>query len=281
MKMQLTILLLTFVCSLPSFATDPTEKKASQHNEGGIFYSADQQNLLKNPDFSNSTSCWTLGKFNGGNATFFTDSLQNPLSGPQAIVVSGGSFTDAYEDIQLFSSIEISQNTIYSITFEAFVKKASLISISVGNGMDAFYDEKLLLRPEQTIYGPFTFKSGTDEAFAFFSFNLGRTNATLGFDNVSITADNTEKQFQEIVTNTGINIHPVGHKELYIQLPTVAKTDYPVICVNGNGKAVRTDKIREGSQELFFRFDENLQAGNYTIKVFAPEKTVAYNFQVK
>lgn len=287
MNKKLALTFLTGLIPIYLFAQYPIEnegviERPSQHDKSGIFYFAHTENLLQNPDFENGTSYWTLGKYNGGSATFYTDSISDAFSGRQAVVQTKGSFNKEFDDIQLFSFIEISKNTIYTISFQASVKTACLISISLSNGVDTFFDEKLLLRPEQTIYGPFSFKSITDESFSFFSFNLGRTNATMVFDDVAITADDTEKQFEQIVSNAGINIHQVSQgKELYIQLPTAAKADYPVIFINEKGKTLRTAKIHEGAQELFLKLDNQLQMGNYVVQVFAPEKTHAYNFQVK
>jgi hypothetical protein len=287
MKKELALIIFSGLIPFYLFAQYTIENEAvierpSQHDKSGIFYFAHAKNLLLNSDFENGTSYWTLGKYNGGIATLYTDSVNNSFSGKQAVVQAGGSFNREYEDIQLFSFMEISKNTIYTISFQASVKTACLISISLSNGVDTFFDEELLLRPEQTIYGPFSFKSNTDEAFSFFAFNLGRTNATMVFDDVTITADDTEKQFEQIVSNAGINIHQVSQgKELYIQLPTAAKADYPVIFINEKGKTLRTAKIHEGAQELFLKLDNQLQMGNYVVQVFAPEKTHAYNFQVK
>jgi hypothetical protein len=284
MRIKLAFLIVILFTITNLFATDPSEagnKRINQYDEDGIFYAAEKQNLLKNGDFENGTSYWTLGKYNGGTATFYTDSTNNPFSGNQASIQSFGSFTKDYADIQLFSFMEISENTIYHVTFKASVSSECLISASFGNGIDTFFEEKLLLRPEETHYGPFVFKGNVDEAFGFFALNLGRTSTTISFDDIVVTADNTEKQFMDILANSGINIETLNHgKELFIHLPTSAKSDYPVIFINEQGKTVGTARIREGSQELFFNLKNNLKAGVYTMKVFIPEKTLAYNFQL-
>lgn len=261
---------------------DKENRKIASHDKNGIFYTTKNEILIQNPDFSNGTSYWTLGKFNGGSADFYTDSVSSVLNGHHAVVLSNGSFSQQFDDIQLFSFLELSKNSIYSITFSASVLKASLISISIGNGMDSYYEEKLMLRPGQNLYGPFTFKSDVDESFAFFSFNLGRTTGKLCLDEVSITEDNTERQFHQVVENTGINIHAAGNgKELFIQLPVEAKTEYPVIFANEKGRAIKTSSIPAGNRELWIQLDENMQQGNYVIKVFSPEKVLAYRFNIR
>ena len=264
---------------------DPEEKekdKTSTHSKDGIFYSLKNDLIIQNPDFSNGTSYWTLGKFNGGNADFYTDSIDDDLNGHHAVIHSRGSFSNNFDDIQLFSFLEISKNSIYSISFEASVKTASLISISISNGIEIFYEEKLLLRPGRNLYGPFNFRSDVDETFAYFAFNLGRTSGKLHFDEVSITADDTEKQFRQIVENSGINIHALsGGKELYIQLPVTAKNDYPVIFSNEKGRAIKTANIPEGSSELWIQLDENMTRGQYLMKVFASEKVLAYRLIIQ
>lgn len=284
MKIKLAFLIVFLLTNLNLFATEPSEsgnKPVNHYNEDGIFYAAEKQNLLKNGDFEIGTSYWTLGKYNGGTATFYTDSIDNPFTGNQAKIQSSGSFTKDYMDIQLFSFLGITKNTIYHITFKASVSSECLISASFGNGIDTFFEEKMLLRPEETNYGPFVFKGNVDEEFSFFSFNLGRTNSTISFDDIVITADNTEKQFSDILANSGINIETLSNgKELYIHLPTSAKIDYPIIFINEQHKTVGTSRIREGSQELFLNLQNNLKTGTYTMKVFTPEKMLAYNFQI-
>jgi hypothetical protein len=284
MKIKLAFLFLIYLSNLNLFATDPSEsgnKNTLQYDENSIFYAAEKINLLKNGDFENGTSYWTLGKYNGGTATFYTDSIDNPFPGNLAKIQSSGSFTKDYKDIQLFSFLEITQNTIYHITFKASVSSECLISASFGNGIDTFFEEKLLLRPEETLYGPLVFKGNADEAFSFFALNLGRTNSTISFDDIVITADNTEKQFNNILANSGINIETLSKsKELYIHLPTNAKTDYPIVFIDEQGKTVGTSRIQEGSQELLLNLQNTLKTGAYTMKVFTPDKTIAYNLQI-
>lgn len=284
MKIKLAFALVFCLGNLNLFAADLSgsgNNEPGRHDEDGIFYAAEKQNLLKNGDFENGTSFWTLGKYNGGTATFYSDSIDNPFSGNQAKIQSFGSFTKDFMDIQLFSFLEITQNTIYHISFKASVRNECLISASIGNGIDTFFEEKMLLRPEQIHYGPFVFKGNADEAFSFFALNLGRTNSTVCFDDIVITADNTEKQFNNIIANSGINIETLSNsKELYIHLPTNAKTDYPIVFIDEQGKTVGTSRILEGSQELLLNLKNTLKTGAYTMKVFTPEKTIAYNLQI-
>ena len=284
MKSKLANLFIIGFLPLNLWATEPSEPSKTSENrydKDGIFYAAELENLLKNADFENGTSYWTLGKYSGGTATFFTDSIADFSSGKHAIIHSSGSFNRDYMDIQLFSFLEISQNSIYSITFKASVTSECLISISIGNGIEILYEQKLLLRPEEVSYGPFIFKSSIDDSFSFFAFNLGRTNSTISFDDVIITVDNTEKHFNKILASGGINIETLNQGlELFIQLPTSAKTDYPIIFINDQGKTVSTTKIREGSQEIFLPTSATMKKGSYTMKVFTPEKTLAYNFQI-
>jgi len=284
MKFKLACMLIIGLIPFHLSATDPIKSEDNapkNYAEDGIFYAAENKNILANPDFENGTSYWTLGKYNGATATFTADSISTEFNGKQAVIHTGGSLEMDYSDIQFFSFMEVSSNTIYNISFSASVKKTTLISVSIGNGIDIFYEEKLLLRPEKKHYGPFTFKADLDELFAFFALNLGRTNTKITVDEVLITADHTEKKFNEIIANSGINIeHIPNSNELYIQLPTSAKDDYPIIFTNEKGKTVKTDKIRTGSQELFINLQSSFERGNYIMKVFAADKTMSYSLSI-
>jgi hypothetical protein len=87
MKIKLAFLIVILFTITNVFATDPSEvgnKPINPNDEDGIFYTAEKQNLLKNGDFENGSRYWTLGKYNGGTATFYTDSTDSPFSGNQA-----------------------------------------------------------------------------------------------------------------------------------------------------------------------------------------------------
>jgi hypothetical protein len=284
MKIKLAFLIVILFTITNVFATDPSEvgnKPINPNDEDGIFYTAEKQNLLKNGDFENGSRYWTLGKYNGGTATFYTDSTDSPFSGNQARIQTFGSFTKEYTDIQLLSFMKISENTTYRISFKASVSSECLISFSFGNGIDTFLEEKLLLRPEERQYGPFVFTGNVDEAFGFFALNLGRTNTNMSFDDILVTTENTEKQLIDILANSGVSIETLNHgKQLFVHLPNNAKSDYPVIFINEQGNTVGTAQIKEGCQKFFFNLKGHLKAGAYTMKVLIPEKTLAHNFRI-
>jgi len=286
MKKWLTTLLLLIGLIKPINATDkndPNSEKTTTNTypEHGIFTGEQKSNLISNAGFENRTSSWTLGKFNGGTGLFTTDTIHQ-ISGEQSALVITENTTQDYTDVQLFTFFQISGQTRYSISFQAEVANTNLVSLTVGNGFETFFEEKFLLRPEQKLYGPFNFKSSKDDQFTFLAFNLGKTKGELRFDDVVIQADYTDKKFNQILANTGINLWPVDkYREFYLQLPTVATEDYPVVFLNEHGKTVKMDKISQGIQEKQFYLNENFEKGSYTLKVFTPYKTLAYNFELE
>lgn len=284
MLLKLTYLFLLICCSISLSATDPPKTSRSAPDpidDRSIFYSAEASNLIKNPEFEKETKHWFLGKYNGGSATLATDSACDKFKGRFALIKTSGVFDSNYEDIQLFSFLEISRNTNYKISFKASVHEECLISLTLSNGIETYFEEKLLLRPGQTNYGPFIYKGGFDESFAFFSFNLGKTHNSIAFDDISILADNTEKDFNELLAKSGINIEMIANgRELYISLPTSAKSDYPLIVVNDKGQTVKAQKILEGNQEGFINLQNTYDPGDYLLKIISPDKLLTYKFKV-
>lgn len=285
MKNKLACFIIVILSSISLLANEPaksTENPNSKYDENSIFYAAENRNLIGNPGFEESTNNWTLAKYNGSAANFKTDSLNSSFADCHGIVHTSGSLDMQYEDIQLINFLEISQHTNYNISFKAIVEEECLISISLSNGIETYFEEKLLLRPGQTIYGPYSYKSDFEESFTFFSFNLGRTEATISLDDISITADNTEKEFENIIAKSGINFKTSsGGRELFISLPTSARFDYPIAVYNEMGKSIKTNKIREGSQEVFLKIHNTIDPGNYTLKIYGPDEVLNHKFSIK
>lgn len=257
------------------------KNKSKTYTEKVIITGDQEANLIQNPDFENSTSNWTLGKFNGGAGLFTTDTT-HVLSGTQSGLIITENTNLDYADVQLFTHFKLTKHTRYSISFSAEVDSVCLISLTVSNGFETYFDQKFLLKPGQRQYGPFNFKSESDDPFTYFAFNLGKTHHKLRFDDVRVRADYTDKKFNKILANSGINLwFQDGNKEFYLQLPTAAYADYLVVFMNTNGKTFKIDKINQGIQEKQFTLDSSFKKGTYTLKVFTPEKTFAYNFQIE
>ena len=283
MPTKLVYLLLLIPIPFRLQATDPTKTIESSHrgyDDRGIFYSAKAENLIKNGGFESMASSWFLGKYNGCSATFSTDSVDNQFDGNYAIVETSGSPARKHEDIQLFNFLEISENTSYHITFKASVQKECLISVTFSNGIEIFHEIPLVLQPGKAEYGPFIYKSGISESFTYFSINLGKTETIIALDDLTIKADYTEKEFQEIIASSGFNIMSTS-SELHLSLPTPAKSDYPFVVLDEKGQIQKAHKILEGSQDAVLKFNHTMAAGQYRVRIFSPDKTLTHEFRIE
>ena len=288
MKEKLAILLVAICCIIPyqvfaSDKNDPATKTAnsSSHDNRGIFSHDDKSNLISNSGFEKFTSGWMLGKYNGGSGFFTTDSI-NAISGKQSGVVLTENQKQDLSDVQLFSFLEISKNTLYAFSFKASVQKTCLISISVSNGVEIFYEEKLLLQPEKKDYGPYIFQSEIDEPFSFFAFNLGKTNREIRLDEVVIQTDITEFDINKKITDTGINLgQKKALKTLHINLPKASEGEYPLVVMDEKGNTIAIDNIGKGEQKIHFTLNSDFEEGQYVLKIFTPSRTLAYNFEIE
>jgi hypothetical protein len=217
-----------------------------------------------------------LGKYGGGKGKLCIVDSTAGQDDPAALVVTENTIESPFSNVQLFNAISLQKDVTYSITFSATVAKASLISVSLGNGVNSFFEEVLLLRPGQETYGPFDYRCTVDELLAFFSINLGKTSGTMYFDDVLVIQDNSEKLFNEILAKSGVNIHrPEGYDELFIQLPACAEDDLPLLIIGPRGRIVKTMQISKGSQETSIDFSEYTTPGHYLVQVITPFKTLA------
>ena len=286
-RRALTILLISFLWTTQLLATENNKANPSEgtYPEDGIFTGTKTMNLLKNPGFENKTSNWTLGKHHGGKGLFTTDTLSSIGNGRSAKIILENS-TNNYNNVQLFSFIPLTSLAKYAITFKAKVEKACLVSISVSNGFDTYFEEKLLLRPDTQHYGPFIFKSKREDFFSYFSFNLGKAHATIFIDDVSIMADHTEKEFENLISKSGINIskHQSTHdKSIFISLPMLAESIIPILIYDEEDNILLSKRINEGESEITISLADTGEINNYIVKVFTPlrEESFQLNFMDK
>lgn len=279
------LLLLNILFPILLFASDKDENKSpkSSYGKNGIFSQTTETNLLANPGFENKTSNWILGKHNGGSGLFSTDTLSDQPGNRYAIIIAKNKNKD-FQDLQLFTSLPITEQTKYTISFEANVKTACLISISLNNGFETLFEEKFLLRPEQKFYGPFIFNSKVEDPFAYFAFNLGKSNTIIQFDEVEINADQTEKEFNSIITKSGININQkqlAAEKTLHISSPTIATSEIPIMVYDDNNNVIMATKINKGEYEAMLTFDNSTSKGEYSLKIFTPDNFLSHNFRIE
>ncbi|MCG8311338.1 MAG: hypothetical protein MI975_28375 [Cytophagales bacterium] len=256
------------------------ETKRTAFPEDGIFTGRRESNLLANPGFENRTSRWTLGKVNGGIGLFTTDSVPGNANTRKAVVITKNENKN-YGDVQLFTYFNLTDQTAYSIEFMAEVEKTSLISISIGNGFTTFYEKKFLLRPEVKHYGPFHFASKINEPFCFFSFNLGKTNTTILLDDVIVRADHTEREFNKVIANSGINLHynqSDSENSVFLSLPTELSTELPIMLYDENKNLVFAKKLRRGEKEAIINLDKELDKGIYVLKLYRFDKLESFKF---
>jgi len=271
------ILFIGFLCSISAQASD-----GETPDKRGIFKPGESMNLLENSSFEDGTSHWMLGKYNGGIGKFQVDTTNQVTDGRAAVVVTANDIQSSPSNVQLFSTVSLEKNGVYSIMFGAIVEKAELISVSFSSGNNMLFEEAILLNPGQQIYGPFNYRSVVDEQEAIFSFNLGKTNGKLYFDDVRVLEDKTENLFNEIIAKSGVNIHQLqGKNEVFIQLPTGAVEDFIVMVFGPGGRLVKTMKIQRGTQEASIDFSGLIQTGKYQVRVITQSNTLAYNIDIR
>lgn len=284
MNKKLILLLITIATLLQTYARDKNDPNAPKSNypDEGIFTGTREINLIANPGFENHTSKWTLGKYNGGSGLFTIDTV-NIISGKQTALIQSDNQQGDYHDLQLFTFLPLAHQTRYSISFQADVKTACLISISIGNGFETLFEEKFLLRPGIKQYGPFVYNCVEDDPFSYFAFNLGKTNNKMRFDDITIQADHTEREFNEVIAKTGINVHyNTSSKEnsIFISSPRETSTDLPIILYDQDNNVIFTNKLFKGYNEANIKLNNELSKGNYQLKVFTPDKIESFRFVV-
>ena len=285
MKTTLFCILITLAFLPRGFASDKDEPETAKsdktnHGEKGIFAGARDFNLSKNPGFENRTSTWLLGKYNGGSGLFTTDTIK-PLHGRQSALVVTDNSGKEYNDVQLFTFFNLLKGSAYEIIFEADVQSNCKISITVSNGFETFYEVRLALQPGKKQYGPFKFIGKQDDQFSYFSFNLGKTKAEIRFDEVIIRADHSEREFDEMISRSGINFHYDQDKSMVcISAPTEAQSDLPILLYDQNNNIINTYKIRKGSKEANITFNMEMDKGNYLLKVFTRDEQEAFHFSI-
>jgi len=273
-------------CISPLFGSDKEKDESSKSNKSstsdkGIFTAELPHNLIQNPGFENKTSKWALGKYNGGSGLFYTDTA-NTIAGRQSAIVITENNGRQYEDVQLFSFFSMVKKAQYEVSFKAKVNSVCPISISVSNGFETFYEAKFNLVPEKESYGPFVFNSKQDDSFSFFSFNLGKTNHRIILDEVKIRADHTKKEFDHLVSKSGINIHyNKDQNHISINSPTEAQGDLPIILYDEHKNVISTHKIYKGDKEANITLSNQLDKGTYELNVFTFTKYERFKLVVE
>jgi hypothetical protein len=283
MLVRLISIVLVFIycsASYASFGKEPTSSKRTIHGDKGIFSGTHDTNLIKNPNFENQTSSWLLGKYNGGSALLTTDTIQ-PLHGKQSALVITEHKGHQYNDVQLFTFFELRKQSSYDIYFEAEVDNTCEVSITVSNGFETFYEARFALKSGKHHYGPFSFVGKQDDQFSYFSFNLGRTKTQIRLDQVMIRANHSKREFDEMITKSGINFHFYENESMIcVSAPTEAQTDLPILLYDRNNNLVSTYKIRKGSKEANITLHELLDKGNYLMKVFTRDEQETFHFAI-
>lgn len=257
-----------------------SERPKGSYPDEGIFTGTKNNNLILNPGFENRTSNWILGKHNGGAGLFTIDSTTSISGESSALLITENDNNDIGA-LYLFTNFPLTSLTSYSITFRAKVKTVCLISISFTNGFDAYFEKEILLQPDTEFYGPFTFSSKYEDLFTYFSFNLGKTNATILLDDIDIHSDQTEKEFKQIIASSGINIfqHQTDlENSIYINLPKAAVSDIPIILYDQKKNIVLSSRIIQGESEASISFKDQSESA-FLLKIFTSTKEENFMIQ--
>jgi hypothetical protein len=274
----LSLILVTFVV-FRSLASEPTGNKS---NEDGIFSLGIGANLLPNADFERGTTSWMLGKNQGGQGKIMADTTRKVFSSKSVFISTANDIDQELSDVQLFTMVKLKKNASYSVSFQAVTTSACIVSVSLTSGGVTYFEEVMILSAGNKTYGPFEFNCPTDDEFAVFAINLGKTCNQVWFDNVALYEDDTKNRFNEIIARGGINIIlPEKLNELYIQLYSAAAEDLPVFITDQRGRIVKTSRIAKGIQEATMAIPENIAPGNYQVKIITPARILASHFEIR
>ncbi len=170
----------------------------------GIDHFSDGHNLIRNGDFSDGTTNWVLGKFNGASAILTIDSASR-LNGENSALINIFTTDNKASAIKLFQDMPVEGRTKYSLKFQAKVMEPMVIEISISSDFQDYWKEEVLLLPGQLQYGPFTFGSEAADYTATLVFDLGRDPGKINIDAVSVVGDFANNEFEKLLSSSGIN----------------------------------------------------------------------------
>ena len=160
----------------------------------GIDHFSDGHNLIRNGDFSEGTTNWVLGKYDGASAIMILDGT-NKLSGENSALINIFSTDNKASAIRLFQDMPVEGRTKYYLKFQAKVMEPKVIEITLSNDVQDYWKEEILLLPGQQQYGPFTFESEAADYATSLVFNLGLSPGIINIDAVSVTGDFVKNEF--------------------------------------------------------------------------------------
>ncbi len=190
--------------TLKAFISDDNEKtnepadKVTPFGSDSTFF---KNNLISNSDFEHKNRFWILGKHNGVSAILNIDTTMQ-LSGANSARVQIKESSGRPSDLQLFQTIEITKDSVYSLSFLAKVNKIKNIIISIDNGFDVIYQKTMTLKPGQYIYGPYRFAGFPEENYTVLTFNLGEDNTDVLFDHFSLNVEPALEEDTDIQSST-------------------------------------------------------------------------------
>jgi len=176
-------------------------------------------NLIRNPEFDNSTRYWYL--VTGGNAEAQMEPVSGAgLSGDNALrltVTQGG---DSFEDVQLQTPCRVELGQIYRISFlaRADVECGAMLRLHQRSDQSVVFwsSPELTVGPGTRRFGPFEFKSRQEETSSRITWFLGGSApCTFFLDSVmvEITRDSSyvfiEEKFEKRVFACGETTLPV------------------------------------------------------------------------
>lgn len=275
----LAILFISFFCNaeiLPEeLLEEGTATTSGQLTGRRIFQSQRSDNLILNSDFNALTNHWVLAKSNGARAKLTVDSSNNVSDGNTAhLIIEEG--TNDKNNIQLIQNFKTQRLTRYTISFRARVTAAKEISIIVANDFESYWNQTIVLQPSDTSYGPFIFESQIADHTAFLSFASGGNDIDICFDSIAVFADDTQKDFERIISNSGINILSHPERQLvYIEMPFPFTQEVPIVIIDPDGQTLYSGEIGEGHQsELIDLKGLKTPFEDLLIELFLPERKI-------
>ena len=142
--------------------------------------SQSNEEVLANTGFSNGTSYWFLAKYQGAQATYYHNDINNEL----IVIIENGSMDK--KNLMLQQYFELEKFQYYELSVDVNIEQTKQVDISITTDTKEITRFKLEMSPGQENYGPFLFSSEWYDPSAKISFEIGGDEVGIVFNNISL-----------------------------------------------------------------------------------------------